>query len=221
MAMTDNRLLSIALFERISHFVGGALLLVGCSGACSHPFKDKTVSDAAAASPHDVAEVAETGTAADIAAVPGLPDAVEALFERPQGDPSPLPDARDLFSDLVEAAVLSQDASRPDATDAAASEASLWADAHWLIDGACSDNPRDLMQILAASLSTHEIMCSRTESNLIGIDPEGYIAFDAEGRVRYITGRRIPADPVGWVESLAAYRWPCLASQTIAYGCSL
>jgi hypothetical protein len=38
--------------------------------------------------------------------------------------------------------------------------------------------------------------------------------------VAYITGDYVPADPQGWVDSLAPYRWACLASQTIAYGCA-
>jgi len=115
--------------------------------------------------------------------------------------------------------MLPQDARPADAADAAASEVSIWADAHWLIDGACSDNPQDLMQVLAASLETHQIVCNRTATVLN--EPYGYIAFDGDGRILSITGRLIPADPEGWVESLATYRWPCLASQTIAYGCSL
>jgi hypothetical protein len=195
------------------------VLLVGCCGACSHPLKSG--SDAAAAG-SDAAESAEVGTAADLAPFSGPPDGFEVLFDSPPNDPSPLPDSRDLSSDLVESAMRPQDALRSDATDAATREASLWADAQWFIDGACSDNPRDLMEILGDSLSTYEVFCSRTEdSSRLGIDPEGHIVFDSEGRVRSITGRRIPSDPNGWVESLATYRWPCLAGQTIAYGCSV
>ena len=100
------------------------------------------------------------------------------------------------------------------ATDAADVRPNLWPDASWTIDGACGDNPNDLMQVLATSLGSS--FCSRTASN----QPEGYIYFDGEGRVTSISGYRVPADKQAWVDSLAAYRWPCLAGQTIAYGCS-
>jgi hypothetical protein len=70
------------------------------------------------------------------------------------------------------------------------------------------------MQVLATSLGS--LFCSRTATN----QPEGYINFDSEGRVTSITGSRVPPDKAAWVDSLAAYRWPCLAGQTIAYGCS-
>ena len=70
------------------------------------------------------------------------------------------------------------------------------------------------MQALATNLGSS--FCSRTTSS----QPEGYIKFDSEGRVTLINGYRVPADQEAWVDSLAAYRWPCLANQTIAYGCS-
>ena len=103
-----------------------------------------------------------------------------------------------------------------DGADAADLEVSNpWGDAGWITDGPCSDNPSDLMQVLATSLGSP--FCTRTASG----QPEGYIDFDSDGPVYFITGYRVPADKVAWVDSLAAFRWPCLAGQTVAYGCSL
>lgn len=89
-----------------------------------------------------------------------------------------------------------------------------WLDAGWIIDGPCSDNPSDLMQVLATSLGSS--FCARTASS----QPEGYITFDSDGQVTLISGYRVPANTEAWVDSLATYSWPCLAGQTIAYGCS-
>jgi hypothetical protein len=112
-------------------------------------------------------------------------------------------------------AVDEREALSPDGASTSASEVSdSRPDARQIIDGQCGDNPSDLMQVLATSLGS--LFCSRTASN----QPEGYINFDSEGRVTSITGSRVPPDKAAWVDSLAAYRWPCLAGQTIAYGCS-
>jgi hypothetical protein len=200
-----------------------AILLWASLGlACSQPLKAKPSRDAEnapadAAGPGDTAAIDDTATDGPADGVADRPDAFEALPDGLHGDPSPLADARDSTSELAETASLLRDGSLTDTVDVPAAETSLWADAHWMIDGACSENPPDLMQVLAASLESHEIRCTRTAVS----DPEGYIDFDNDGRVRGIIGRRIPGDPNGWVMSLAGYRWPCLANQTIGYGCGL
>lgn len=170
------------------------LLWAGLGLACSQPLNRKTMPDAADAPP-DAPAPTDTDRGADFVSRP-----VDAPPDQAETTPVPL------------------DGSSAEAADARTSDASLWADTQWAIDGPCSFNPPDLMSVLAASLASYEVHCSRTPET--APDPEGYIYFDRDGRVQGIQGRRIPADPEGWVESLAAYRWPCLAGQTIAYGCS-
>jgi hypothetical protein len=136
--------------------------------------------------------------------------------DAPAGDLGLAVDLLDERTGLPETAIAPRDGSSSDGADTPSLETSdPWLDSGWIIDGPCSDNPSNLMQVLATSLSAPN--CSRTASN----QPEGYIDFDSEGRAIFITGYRVPADTEAWVDSLAAYRWPCLAGQIIAYGCGL
>jgi hypothetical protein len=52
--------------------------------------------------------------------------------------------------------------------------------------------------------------------------PEGYIDFNGEGRVLMITIADVGTpETQAWADSLAGVRWPCMASQTLGYGCAL
>ena len=183
--------------------------------ACTHPLSGKRGSDAAGAGPDAVAEADSFAEAlADLAG--SQPDLVDVAPDAIVRDYGALADARDSGADLPEAAILAQDGASPDSPDAPVTETNNpWLDAHWSISGGCSDNPSDLMQALAIARGV--AYCTRT---VMTSYYEGIIIFDSTGRVAYITGDYVPADPQGWVDSLAPYRWPCLASQTIAYGCA-
>ena len=181
--------------------------------ACTHPLSGKIGSDAAGARPDAVAGPDSSPEAlADLAS--SHPDAADSSPDTiVQWDYGSLADAPDSGADLPEAAIFAQDGPSPDSP--ATETNNPWLDAHWSISGGCSDNPLDLMQALAIAMGRPH--CSRTV--MTGYY-EGIIMFDATGRVTYITGDYEPTDPQGWVDSLAPYQWPCLASQTIAYGCA-
>lgn len=52
--------------------------------------------------------------------------------------------------------------------------------------------------------------------------PEGSIDFDGEGRVYGITiGDVGTPETQAWADSLADRRWPCMAGQTLGYGCAI
>ena len=87
-------------------------------------------------------------------------------------------------------------------------------DAHPALDVACPDDASGLFQFLASALGLP--VCNRTTSGT----PEGTIVLNGEGQVIGIYGYRVPKDTQAWVDSLAGYRWPCLAGQSVAYGCA-
>jgi len=184
--------------------------------ACTHPLSGKRGSDAAGAGSDAVAGPDSFAEAlADLAG--SQPDVVDVAPDTiVRWDSGSLAEAPDSGADLPEAAIFAQDGSLPDSADTPAAETNNpWLDAHWSISDGCSDNPPDLMQALAMAMGVSH--CSRTA--MTGYY-EGIIIFDRTGQVTYITGDYMPTDPQGWVDSLAPYRWPCLASQTIAYGCA-
>jgi hypothetical protein len=180
--------------------------------ACTHPLSGRSGTDAADVRPDGVVGPGSDAPA-DMAGT--QPDEVDAAPDIAAGDFGPTVDSLDAPTDLPEAAIAPRDGSSSDGADAPALETgNPWLDSGWIIDGPCSDNPSNLMQVLATSLGSP--FCSRTASS----QPEGHIDFDSEGRVTIITGNRVPTDKEAWVDSLAAYRWPCLAGKIIAYGCS-
>ena len=186
--------------------------MLACFGfciACTHPLGDRSGADAADVRHDDVVGLGGKDPA-DTA------DAQSGEVDSAAGDSGATADLLDGHTGLTETAMSTRDGLSSDVGDAPALETSNpWLDSGWIIDGPCSDNPSNLMQVLATSLGSP--FCSRTASN----QPEGYIDFDSNGLVTFITGYRVPADKDAWVASLAAYRWPCLAGQIIAYGCSL
>jgi hypothetical protein len=106
------------------------------------------------------------------------------------------------------------DSGSPDAANAAV-DTQLVMDGPW-----CFDSAETLLPFLASSLGLGSDGCQRTLPTPL-ISPEGYILLDNEGRVTSIDGWRVPADKQAWVDSLAGYRWPCLAGETIYYGCTV
>ena len=194
--------------------VGKAML--ACFGfcfACTHPLGNRSGADAADVRRDGVVGLGGEAPADMAYAQPGE---VDSAPDSAAGDSGAAADLLDGHTSLTETAMATHDGLSSDGGDAPALETSNpWLDSGWIIDGPCSDNPSNLMQVLATSLGSP--FCSRTASN----QPEGYIDFDSDGRVTSITGDRVPADKDAWVASLAAYRWPCLAGQIIAYGCSL
>ncbi len=186
---------------------------IGLCLSCSHPLGTRGGADAAGVSP-DAAVGSISDFPTDMAGSP--PDGVDPVRDTAAGDSRPGAEAFDTRESQAEAAMSPRDGFSLDGADAPALEVSNpWIDAAWIIDGPCSDYPSNLLEILATSLGSP--FCARTASS----QPEGYIDFDSEGRVTLITGYRVPDDKEAWVDSLAAYRWPCLAGQIIAYGCSL
>jgi hypothetical protein len=185
---------------------------IGLCLACSHPLGDRSRADAADVSP-DVTTGPSGDAPTDMAG--SEPDAVDPMLDTAVGESKSGADTLDTRESQAEAAVTLRDGFSSEGTDVPSLEVdNPWSDAGWIIDGPCSDYPSNLLQILATSLNSP--FCARTGSS----QPEGDIGFDSDGRVTSITGYRVPDDKDAWVGSLAAYRWPCLAGQTIAYGCS-
>ena len=89
-----------------------------------------------------------------------------------------------------------------------------------IVDMQCDDSARSLLELVETSLGKS---CGRATSSWW----EGFIGVDADGRVYYISSSGAPANPVApadpqaWIDSVANYRWRCLAGQTIYYGCSV
>jgi len=192
-------------------------VMLSCLGlclACSHPLgSSRSGADATDVSPDGVS--GQSGDAQTDMAGSQL-DVVDAVPDIVAGDSGPGADSFDSRESPAEAAMLGRDGFSSESADAPAWEVgNPWSDAGWIIDGPCSENPSDLMQILATSVGSG--FCSRTASSQY----EGYINFDSDGRVTFIFGYPAPVDKEAWVDSLAAYRWPCLAGQSVAYGCSL
>ena len=88
-----------------------------------------------------------------------------------------------------------------------------------IVDMQCDDSARSLLDFLEPSLGKS---CYPATSSWW----EGFIGVDADGRVYYISSSGAPANPVApadpqaWIDSVANYRWRCLAGQTVYYGCS-
>ena len=188
------------------------LFWFGLCLACSHPLGSRSGADAADVSLDGVGDPS-TDAPTDIAG--SKPDLVDPILDAAAGESSSGADTLDTRESLAEAAMPPRDGFSSEGTDAPALEVgNPWTDAGWIIDGPCSIYPSNLLQILATSLGSP--YCARTGSS----QPEGNIYFDSDGRVTGIAGYRVPDDKEAWVDSLAAYRWPCLAGQNIAYGCS-
>ena len=76
---------------------------------------------------------------------------------------------------------------------------------------ACNDSADTLLKFLGSSLGAN-YYCGRALSTGWS---EGVIDLNSEGQVTYIRDEfnRID-DPQAWVDSLSAYRWPCLAGRS-------
>jgi hypothetical protein len=191
--------------------------MLSCLGlclACSHPLgSSRSRADATDVSPDGFS--GQSGDA-PIDMAGSQPDVVDSVPDIVAGGSEPGAGSFDSRESPAEAAMLGRDGFSSERADVLAWEVgNPWSDAGWIIDGPCSDNPSNLMQILATSVGRG--FCSRTASSQY----EGYINFDSEGRVILIVGYPAPVEKQAWVDSLAAYRWPCLANQTVLYGCSL
>lgn len=148
------------------------------------------------------------------------------------------PDSIDLVSDVEEALteaampLADVDVSQLDAADLASfvpdspaldvagggspDLAILNLDAQSIVDVQCDSSAESLLSFLAPSIG--KSTCYRTVL-AVGNTYEGLIDLNYEGQVVYIFGNPEPADSQAWIDSLAAYRWQCLAGQTIYYGC--
>ena len=99
-------------------------------------------------------------------------------------------------------------------------QATADADAQSFVDMQCDGSAQSLLDLVASSVGKEH--CGRATSSFW----EGYIGVDGDGRVYHISSNGAPgnpvapADPQAWIDSLATYRWHCLAGQTIYYGCN-
>jgi hypothetical protein len=186
---------------------------IGLCLACSQPLGSRNGVDAADVSPAGAGSPSNDALT-DMAG--SQVDDVNPVLDSAAENSMSGADVLDIRGGLGEAAMTPRDGFSSEGADAPALEVgNPWTDAGWSIDGPCSIYPSNLLQVLATSLGSP--YCARTGSS----QPEGNIYFDSDGRVTMIAGYRIPDDKEAWVDSLAAYRWPCLAGQNIAYGCSL
>jgi len=181
--------------------------------ACTQTSARKSMADAAGVRPDGEAGL---GSDASVDRALSPPDQAIPALDTAAGNAEAATDLPGERADLAEIDGTQPDGITPDSPDSAEGETGKpGTDSGGILDGPCRDNPSDLMQVLATSIGSS--FCSRTAST----QPYGFIGFDGEGQVTFINGNHVPVDKDAWVASLATYRWPCLANQTIAYGCSL
>jgi hypothetical protein len=129
----------------------------------------------------------------------------------------PLADAGVSLPDTADLTSLVLDSSALDGVGGGSPDlAILNLDTQSIADMQCDSSAESLLNFLAPSVG--KSACYRTVL-AVGNTYEGFIDLNYEGQVDYIYGNPEPADKQAWIDSLAAYRWQCLAGQTIYYGC--